>query len=191
MLVAAVGARAVDVAVGQEPLGLGIVRLAHRLAVEVSVLAEGQEHVVGDGGMVVRSRGREQIEADAEVAPVAEELGVVAVDDLLRGHTLFVRPDRDRGAVHVGAGHHQHVVAGQAVIAGEDVRGEIGACDVPEMQGPLRIGPGNGDEDLAWGVLAAQVGGWYQWTCARTVAGTLPNAVCDRAFHVAKVRKDR
>ncbi len=64
---------------------------------------------------------REQVEGDAEIAPVAQEFGVVPVDDLLGRHSLVVGPHRDRRTVGIRARHHENVVAGRPLIAGEDV----------------------------------------------------------------------
>ena len=81
--------------------------------------------------------------------PVAQELRVELVDDLLRRAALVVGADGDRRAVLVAAGHHQHVVARHAVIAREDVGRQIRAGDVAEVQRAVRVRPRDGDEDAA------------------------------------------
>ena len=55
-----------------------------------------------DGGRYMqRGRGGEEVEIDPQVPPIAQELRVISIDDLLRSDTLCVCFDGDRGAVHV------------------------------------------------------------------------------------------
>ncbi len=143
------GAGALHVAVGQEPHGLRVVQLLARLGGDVAPFGETGEHVLGDGVVVGGAGGGVQLPLDAESLPVGEELGVVAVDDLLGAHPFGVGADGDGGAVDVGAGHHQHPVAPEAVVTGEDVGGQVGAGEMAEMTGPAGVGPGDGDEDVA------------------------------------------
>ena len=64
------------------------------------------------------------------------------------GAAFLLRPDGDRRAVLVAAGDHEHVVAGRAVVAGEDVSGEVGAGDLTDVQGAVAVRPGDADEYL-------------------------------------------
>ena len=88
-----------------------------------------------------------EVVADAEVAPVAEELLVVAVGDLLRRDALLLGADRDRGAVLVAAGDHQDVVAAQALEAGEDVGRDVHAGEVADVERAVDVRPGRADQD--------------------------------------------
>ena len=69
------------------------------------------------------------------------------IDDLLRRLALLLGAHGDRRAVLVGAGDHEHAVAGGAVVAGEDVGGQVGAGDLAEVQRAVGVRPGNADED--------------------------------------------
>lgn len=133
-LVATVGAGTLDITVGQEAAGLGVVELRGRALIDVAVLHEAQEDVVGDGGVVLRAGVGEEVERDAELAPVAEKLRVELVDDLLGRAALVVGADGDGRAVRVATGDHQDVVADHAVVTGEDIGGEIRAGDVAEVE---------------------------------------------------------
>ena len=50
-------------------------------------------------------------------------------------------------AVGVAAGYHQHAVALEPVIAGENVGGQVAPGDVAEVQRAIGVGPGDGDEN--------------------------------------------
>ena len=82
-----------------------------------------------------------------EVAPVAEELLVVAVGDLLRRDALLLGADGDRRAVLVAARDHQDVVAAQALEAGEDVGRQVHAGQVADVQRAVGVRPGRADEE--------------------------------------------
>jgi hypothetical protein len=71
----------------------------------------------------------------------------VLVDGLRRG--LFgVGAHGDGGAVGVRAGDHEHVVAGQAVVAGIDVGRQVSADDVAHVDVGIGVGPGHGDKNI-------------------------------------------
>ncbi len=110
-VVPAMGASPFDVTVGEEPLGLGVVELDARLRGDVAALPQRAEDVPGDLTVVLGHGGREEVERDPQTLPVAKDFGVVSVDDFPRCGALLVGFDRYRGAVGVGAGHHEHPVA--------------------------------------------------------------------------------
>ena len=62
--------------------------------------------------------------------------------------SLLLGADGDRRAVLVAAGDHEHVVAGGAVVASEDVGRQVGAGDLTDVEGAVGVGPGDGDEYL-------------------------------------------
>ena len=101
-----------------------------------------------DVDVVLGAGGREEVEADAEALPGLEELGVELGGDLARRAALLLGADGDRRAVLVAAGDHEDVVAGGAVVAGEDVGGQVGADDLTDVEGAVAVGPGDGDEYL-------------------------------------------
>ena len=79
--------------------------------------------------------------------PRLQEQGVIAVDHLGGGDALLVGADGYGRAVGVAAGHHQHAVALQPVVAGEDVGGQVTAGDMAHVQRAVGVGPGNTDEN--------------------------------------------
>ena len=85
----------------------------------------------------------EQVVAQAEVAQVLGDHAVVAVRELLGGQPLLLRLDENRGAVLVGAGHHEHIIALHALVARVDVGGHAEAGDVADMTGAVCIRPSN------------------------------------------------
>ncbi len=84
------------------------------------------------------------------MAEVLQEVGVVAIHDLPRRDSFFLCPHGGGGAVGVGAGDHQHVVAHQAVIAGEDVGRQVSPRHVAQMTVARGVGPGDADEYSLW-----------------------------------------
>ena len=149
LLVPAVRTRTLDVAVGEESPGLRVVELLRRLFVDVSLFEQSQKEVMDDLLVVGCAGRREQVERDAELAPVAQELRVKLLDDLLRGARLVLGADGNGRAVLVAAGDHQHVVPGHTVVTREDVGREVRACDMAEVQRAVRVGPRDSDEDAA------------------------------------------
>ena len=87
-----------------------------------------------DGPRVVLSAGGGvEVPADPEPLPRGEKLVVELGGYLGGGATLLFSADGDRRAVKIATRDHQHVVACGAVVAGEDVRGEIGSDDLADM----------------------------------------------------------
>ena len=77
---------------------------------------------------------REEVKADTKSFPGLEELLVEAGRDVSRGDALLLGADGDRRAVGIAAGDHEHVVAGRAVVAGEDVGRQVGADDLSDVE---------------------------------------------------------
>ena len=75
---------------------------------------------------------------------------MVLVDHLLRRQPLELRANGDGRAVLVRAGHHEHVIAPKAVVARENVGGEVGPRDLSEVKRPVGIRPRHADEDAFW-----------------------------------------
>ena len=91
--------------------------------------------------MVAGGGAGEQVVAQAEVAQILGDHAVVAVRELLGGQSLLLRLNENRGAVLVGARHHQHVVALHTLISGVDVRGHAETGDMPDVTGAVRVRP--------------------------------------------------
>ena len=77
--------------------------------------------------------------------------------DLLGSLTLGVSLHRDRCAVRVGAGYHEHLVAAQALVAGEDIGGQVRAGKVTDVDIGIRVRPGNGDENVGDGRVSLRI----------------------------------
>ncbi len=148
LLEAAVGARPLHVPVRQVPPVVRAVGQHHGLQVDVPLLVEGPEEVLGHllvGGVL---RGEVQVEGDAQVLDALRDDLVVPLGHLLGGRPLRLRLDGDGRPVHVGARDHQDPVPAEPVEAGEDVPWEEAPDDVADVDGPAGIGPGDSDEHL-------------------------------------------
>ena len=116
---------ALDVAVGEKAIGLGIEELLRGALVDEALLELLQEHLLRDPGVMIGSGRGVEIPLQTDLVPLPHELAVVAINDVLRGHALGVGANRDRRAVHVGATHHQHLVADHSLMTGEDISRQI------------------------------------------------------------------
>ena len=118
------------------------------MSVQVPLVEQSPEELLSDPLVRLSPGGREQIELDAEVTPVSEELRVIAIYDFLRGNSFGFGLDGNRRPVHVRARHHEHLVAYGAVVTRKNVRWQVGTCDVAQVQRALRVGPRNSNEDM-------------------------------------------
>ena len=154
-VVALVAARAVEIAVRARPLHVPVrqeppvhlaVRLEHRLRVQIPILVETAEDVLRHLRVVLRVRGREQIEADAEPLPAVEELGVVLPEHFLRADAPLLRFQRHGRPVRIAAGHHQDIVALQPVVSREDVRRNVRPRRMADVYGAVGVRPSHGNK---------------------------------------------
>ena len=139
-LVAAARACAHDIAVGKEGLRLLVVILHRGALDELALVVELAEKL--RRRLVVRGRrgARIDVERDAQTAERLLDKRVVAVDDHLRRYALLTRLDGDGHAVLVAAAHRDHVAAPQTEIARVDIRGDIYAGQVPDMDRAVGVG---------------------------------------------------
>ena len=141
-------ADALDVTVGQ-PLGaIQAIELLHGVEIDVAVRQMRLEQILGHRPMILGVRLGEEVVADAQALKHGDDARMIAVDDLTRGDAFLFGADGDRRAVRVRAGEHEHVVAAHAVVARKDVRWQIGAGDVADVQIAVAIGPGGENQDL-------------------------------------------
>ena len=148
ILIAAERASALDIAVGQETLAIGAIERARDLAKEVPLLQQALENVGRDGKVVLGIGVRKQVERDAELLERFEKALVKALDDILGADAFLFGRDRDGRAVRVRARYHQHIVAAKAVVACENVGGDIGPRELSQMQGRVGIWPGHAQQNL-------------------------------------------
>ena len=106
-----------------------------------------EEELLCRGVVVFRQGGRIAIETDAEAFPGFDDLGVITLDDIARLDSFAVGGHGDRRPMAIGAGDHGNLVAGKAMIASEDVRGQIGPRDLPDVEQIVRVGPGHAHVD--------------------------------------------
>ena len=92
--------------------------------------------------MVGCASGGEQVKGNAKVLPRLEKIAVVAGGYFRRILAFLFCLDGYGRAVLVRARNHQHFIAFEVVVAGKDVCGEIGAGNLPQMQGAIGIRPG-------------------------------------------------
>ena len=145
--VGAVGADALHVAVRQEARALAAVGQELVVGVNVALIQHRLEDVVGHSFVIGGVGVSEQVEGYAQLFPRLQEQGVIAVDHLGGGNSFLVGAYGDGGAVGIAAGHHQHMIAPEAVVAGEDVGRQVTARHVAQVQGAIGIGPGYSDKN--------------------------------------------
>jgi hypothetical protein len=109
--IAAVGALALDVAVGQELHGDRVVPLALHVFVDEAGLPVARKHLLGDFPMIGGVGVRVEVEGQPHRQTAGHEQAVILVDELAVGDAVGIGLEHDRRAVGVGAAHHQHVVA--------------------------------------------------------------------------------
>ncbi len=147
-LVAANVAGALDVTVGQEFRGGRGIPLLAELLEEKPVLQQGQEYALGNREVVLRMCGGEEVVGNPCLKEELKKAVVILLVDLFDWHALLVGGKDDRGAVRVGAADHQDIIPLQAMIARNDIAGQVRAGDVADVDLSVGIGPGNGDEDV-------------------------------------------
>ena len=134
---------ALDVAVGQRAPGGRRDRDFLHALVDVAVGKALAEQLLYHQFVVLGGGAREEVVTQAELAQVAGDDAVVAVGEFLRGHAFLVRFHEDRGAVLIGAGDHEHIIALHALVARIDVGGHAEPGDVADMTGAVGIRPSN------------------------------------------------
>ena len=136
-------ALALDVAVGQGTAGGRANRHLLGALVDVAVLQALLEHLLHHVLVVTGGGAGEQVVAQAEVAQILGDHAVVTVGQFLGSEAFLLRLDENRGAVLVGAGHHEHIIALHALVARVDVGGHTKSRDVADMTGAVCIRPSN------------------------------------------------
>lgn len=71
---------------------------------------------------------------------------MVAVDHFLRGDALLAGAQGDGYTVFVAAADHHYVLALETHVARVDVSRDIDSGEVSDVNGPVGIGEGGGDE---------------------------------------------
>ena len=175
VLVAAAGAGAGDVAVGQELASLLVVVLLRHFLDEFALVVELLE--VGGCGLVVEGAGGAavDVEGDAQFGEGLLDDFVVAVDDVLRCYAFAAGLDSDGHAVFVAAADKHHLLALGAQVACVDVSRNVHTGQVTDVYGSVGVGQRRGDGIAL--VLSVFLG-IYHWilfyiseTCNLSIAG--------------------
>ena len=146
-LVAAVRAGAGDVAVGQEAVVVDGKDLLFTDFGDEAILGEFPGEMLGQAVVPLAGRAAEMVEGQTEalgdLGLHGVHLGAVSLDRLagLGGGQFGGR------AVFVGCADEHHLMPHRAVEAGEEVGGQLGADEVPQVLDPVDVGNGRGDED--------------------------------------------
>ena len=143
--VLAVRAGAHHEAIGEEHLRLRIVEL--RLRLDDEVAGDLPEEVLARLVVDRRAGAAVVIEAHPDRGEVPLGHRVVLVDDLLGRDAERHRELHDRGAVLVRAADEDDVAALEAVVADEDVGGQVRAREVAEVDRAVRVGQRRRDQD--------------------------------------------
>ena len=138
--VAAVGAFAHDVAVGQEGVRLFVVVLfvgfLHKFALVVERAEEVRCHLAVSG-----TRGaRIDVERDAETFETVLDELVIAVHHFLNAATFFARTDSYGNTVLVRSADEKHIAVTQTEVAGIDVGGYVNTGEVADVHTAVGVG---------------------------------------------------
>ena len=117
------------------------------VAVGKALLEQFLHHLL----VVAGGSAREQVIAQAKIAQILGDHTVVTVGELLCADAFLVGFHQNRGAVLVGARHHQHVIALHALVARVHVGGHAEAGDVTDMTGAVSIRPSNIHQNMTHG----------------------------------------
>ena len=145
---ATIGAFALDITIGKIAIALRAICRRHGVFEYVPLVPEGEKDIVNHLGVVRGVGGGEKIEGNTQLLPGFQESLVIPGGHLLRTDPLPFGADGYGGAVHIAAGDHQDMVPLQAMVAGEDVGGEISSGDMSQMQWPVGVRPGNSNENM-------------------------------------------
>ena len=144
--VAAVGAGADDVAVGQEATVDRRVHLLGGALLEVALGLQPGREVLGEVAVLGRRAAPEVVPAQAEPLPdVALHL---VLDPAVLRHLEagLLGRQLSRGAVLVGGADEQHLLAAEAEVAGVDVGRQLRADEVPQVLHAVDVRQRAGDE---------------------------------------------
>ncbi len=93
--------------------------------------------------MILAVRGGVQVVRNADLLEQVNETFVIGLVDFLDRLAKFVCAHGDGRAVRVGASDHQHLISLETMIACGNIPGQVGACQVSDVDFSIGIGPGN------------------------------------------------
>src|SRR5262245_20343085 len=98
--------------------------------------------------MVFSQSWGEKIKRNSQSFECIEKRGVMMLNYLFRRDPFTLGAERDRRAMTIRAGNHQHLIAFKAVITSENISRQEYSGNMAHVQRAIRIGPGNGDKNL-------------------------------------------
>ena len=138
--VVAVGALALDVAVGQELAVLLVIELLGHLLDELALVIEFAEELSGKLVMRLARRAAVDIIRDTQFLERIPDDGMVTVHDLLRSDALLAGSLGHGHTMLIAAAHKQHILALQSQVAHIDVGGHIHTGQVTDVDRSVSIG---------------------------------------------------
>ena len=145
---AALGTNALDEAIGQEHLRLGIVGLRDRAARDMTGVAVALVDGRGADAVLFRVRRMIVVEADGKAGEIFGVLLPHACNERLGLDTLGARAQHDRGDMGVDGAHVIAFVPAHLLEAAPDIGLDV-FDQVTQVDRAVGIGQGAGDQDLA------------------------------------------
>lgn len=134
LLGAALGARALDLPVGQEPVARFTLELAHRCLRGVTILLQGIEYLVRDFSLLGGGCAAELAEVDVEEFVYLLVLDPLLLADLLVGQPFLHGFELGGRALFIGAADVDRVVAHESALAVVHVCREHTPDDIAQMR---------------------------------------------------------
>ena len=98
--------------------------------------------------MILRVGGGEQIIRDAVTFENFDEAFMKPLVHFLDGLALLIGADGDRRAVRVCAADHKDFISFKPMIACDDITGQMGTCDITNMDFGVGVRPGDGNQNI-------------------------------------------
>jgi len=146
---AALGALALDVAVGQKHAALGVVELGDAAPGDVATVAQGEINAGGDLAVFLRVGGVVMIEGHPEFGEIALVTGLDFPDEGFRRHPGLFSGQHDRRAVGIVGADVPDRAALHAPGACPDIGLDV-TDQMADVQRAVGIGQGAGDESGRW-----------------------------------------
>ncbi len=144
----ALGAGAFDETIRQKHLLFRIKELRDLARGNVIIVLELAVDVLREVLILLRVRGVIVVETDVEAREVFLMLLTNPVDQLLRGNSLTLGPQHNGGAVSIVCANVVAVVATHVLEAHPDIGLNV-FQQVPQMNGPVGVGQGAGNQNIA------------------------------------------